>query len=498
MENSDYQFFHENEIKVTMNIVKILRWLILAFPAIMVFSAIGLFKSEISDLVIMMAIGAVVTIGPTIVYKAGVPSSVLKYIAIIALCGLLTIMASNADVGIHMTYALPMVFSIFYYDKKLTLQTSVISYIFLVISLYFRSRGVKQIEFENENIWFISRSLGFLIENVFMTFICVKIAEGARKLLESLNDTQKVAVLVDECNKASYQLSGETEKFKHNIAEFRSTNEQITIAARKSMNNCDDNEKLAAKLTDETRTALSNAENIRQQSSQMAEISENTYNKLGEYINYMNDTVDSMQKMRDTASDTEKSIHKLQSAMNEVAEFAHTIGKITSQTNLLALNASIEAARAGEHGKGFAVVAEEVRVLAENSKNASDSIKGIIVNIGELLNDVESANRKNVFSVEESLTKINNAKNEAKQIGVLQTDSKEMANRVQCACEETEKFAHMLGDTSEQLQQLVSSLRKQTEHVVRQGESQKNVSDDAEKAFLKVQEVADRLVHIAM
>lgn len=498
MESSDYQFFHENEIKVTMNIVKILRWLILAFPAIMVFSAIGLFKSEISDLLIMMAIGAVVTIGPTIVYKAGVPSSVLKYIAIIALCGLLTIMASNADVGIYMTYALPMVFSIFYYDKKLTLQTSVISYIFLVISLYFRSRGVKQIEFENENIWFISRSIGFLIENVFMTFICVKIAEGARKLLESLNDTQKVAVLVDECNKASYKLGGETEKFKHNIAEFRSTNEQITIAARKSMNNCDDNEKLAAKLTDETRTALSNAENIRQQSSQMAEISENTYNKLGEYINYMNDTVDSMQKMRDTASDTEKSIHKLQSAMNEVAEFAHTIGKITSQTNLLALNASIEAARAGEHGKGFAVVAEEVRVLAENSKNASDSIKGIIVNIGELLNDVESANKKNVFSVEESLTKINNAKNEAKQIGVLQTDSKEMANRVQCACEETEKFAHMLGDTSEQLQQLVSSLRKQTEHVVRQGESQKNVSDDAEKAFLKVQEVADRLVHIAM
>ena len=37
IENRDYQFFHENEVKVTLNMVRILRWLILAFPAIMFF-----------------------------------------------------------------------------------------------------------------------------------------------------------------------------------------------------------------------------------------------------------------------------------------------------------------------------------------------------------------------------------------------------------------------------------------------------------------------------
>ena len=160
----------------------------------------------------------------------------------IALCGLLTIMASNAAVGIYMTYALPMVFSIFYYDKKLTLQTSVFSYLFLVLSLFLRSQGVKQIEFDTNFTWFVSRSVGFLIENIVMALVCIKIAEGARKVLENLNNTQKVATLVEECHQASEELRVETAEFKQNIKEFRSTNAQITSAAEQTLLDCDGNE----------------------------------------------------------------------------------------------------------------------------------------------------------------------------------------------------------------------------------------------------------------
>ncbi len=497
MESKDYQFFHENEVKVTLNMVKILRWLILAFPAIMFFSAIGLFQSKISDLMIMTGVGLIVTMGPTIAYKAGVPSGILKYIVLVALCGLLTIMASNAAVGIYMTYALPMVFSIFYYDKKLTLKTAVFSYLFLVLSLFLRSRGIKQVEFESDFIWFVSRSAGFLIENIVVALVCVKVAEGARKVLEKLNNTQKVAVLVEECNQASAELRTETASFKQNIADFRSTNEQITDAAEQTLRDCDGNEQLSVELHSETRTALSNAEHIREQSNRMVVIAGDTCEKLGAYITYMSDTAASMEKMRQTADDTEKSIERLQKAMDEVSGFARTIGSITTQTNLLALNASIEAARAGEQGKGFAVVAEEVRMLAENSKTASESIKGIIVNIGELLEKVRISNKKNVVSIEEGLLQIAGAKQEAEQIGRMQTNSREMALQVLKACEETENFARKLGDTSERMQELVASLREQTGHVVEQGRSQKLVSDKAEYAFLRVEDVADRLVSIA-
>lgn len=497
MEGRENQFFYENEVAVTKNMVKILRWLVIAFPAIMLFSAIGLFQSKISDLIAMTVVGVVVTMGPTLAYKLGVPTGILKYVVLVALSGLLTIMASNAAIGIYMTYALPMIFSIFYYDKKLTLKTAVFSYLFLVLSLYLRSRGVVQIEYDSNFTWFVSRSMGFLIENVVVALVCVKIAEGARKVLESLNDTQKVAVLVSECNRASGELMQETENLKKNMDRFQESNEQITLAAEKSLADCDSNEQLTVELAEETRHALLNAGQIRQESDQMVAIAQETCHKLEEYISYMEDTADSMEKMQQTAEDTEHSIAGLKTAMEEVSGFAQTIGSITSQTNLLALNASIEAARAGEHGKGFAVVAEEVRVLAENSKTASESIKSIIANIGQLLEGVQEANRRNVSSVEEGLAKISGAKKEALEIGEMQTGSREMVMRVQGASEETEQSAHKLEETAKSMKQLVASLREQTGQVVEQGRSQRQVTEEVESAFLGVEQVAGRLVQLA-
>src|SRR3970282_14023 len=84
-----------------------------------------------------------------------------------------------------------------------------------------------------------------------------------------------------------------------------------------------------------------------------------------------------------------------------LSEQSQTIGQImasvedlAAQSNLLAVNASIEAAKAGEHGKGFAVVAQEVKSLAEQSKQATAQVRAI-------LNDIQKATSAAVMATEQ-------------------------------------------------------------------------------------------------
>ncbi|MEM6491546.1 MAG: methyl-accepting chemotaxis protein [Pseudomonadota bacterium] len=74
-----------------------------------------------------------------------------------------------------------------------------------------------------------------------------------------------------------------------------------------------------------------------------------------------------------------------------IGEVVHLINDIASRTNLLALNATIEAARAGEAGRGFAVVAGEVKDLARQTAEATDSIGAEIARIVEVAEKTTAA-----------------------------------------------------------------------------------------------------------
>ena len=82
---------------------------------------------------------------------------------------------------------------------------------------------------------------------------------------------------------------------------------------------------------------------------------------------------------------TEK-LENLNQYMDEMNSIVELIGGITNQTSLLALNASIEAARAGEHGRGFAVVAEQIRTLADQSRESTERINQLVADLMDKAN----------------------------------------------------------------------------------------------------------------
>lgn len=97
------------------------------------------------------------------------------------------------------------------------------------------------------------------------------------------------------------------------------------------------------------------------------------------------------------------SLERIQELLVKLEENNAEITDVAEETNLLSLNASIEAARAGEAGRGFAIIAENIKKLADHSKDtASDSdlnkeqiqsaIESLLDNAGKLIDIIDGVN----------------------------------------------------------------------------------------------------------
>lgn len=90
------------------------------------------------------------------------------------------------------------------------------------------------------------------------------------------------------------------------------------------------------------------------------------------------ESIEAMHRIQDQMGSIADSIVRLSEQGQAIGEIIATVNDLAEQSNLLAVNAAVEAARAGDQGKGFAVVAQEVKSLANQSKQATAQVRSIL------------------------------------------------------------------------------------------------------------------------
>ena len=176
------------------------------------------------------------------------------------------------------------------------------------------------------------------------------------------------------------------------------------------------------------------------------------------------DTLEGMQRIRSSVQATAKRIKTLGDRSLEISEIVKVINDITEQTNLLALNAAIEAARAGEAGRGFAVVADEVRKLAEHSRNATKDIAALIKAIQAETNDAVVVMEEGTKEVEIGARLADQAGRALDAISSVVRQSAELVQEISLASKQQVRGTEGVANAM----QIISNITRQTSQGARQ------------------------------
>jgi methyl-accepting chemotaxis protein len=168
----------------------------------------------------------------------------------------------------------------------------------------------------------------------------------------------------------------------------REMNEGISVLASSSEEILAATSQVAAS-TQETATAISEivttVEEVKQtavlagsKSQTVAESTERTRQVALSGREAVEEALKGMGQIREQMQAVAESIMRLGEQSQTIGEIVASVGDLAEQSNLLGVNASIEAMKAGEAGKGFSVVAQEVKALADQSKQPTAQVRGIL------------------------------------------------------------------------------------------------------------------------
>ena len=157
-------------------------------------------------------------------------------------------------------------------------------------------------------------------------------------------------------------------------SEILTVTSQLSSASSQTANTVNETSDTVETVRKKTDLVNLKTKSMSEKAMKAIEVSETGQQSVQEILDGMNH----IQRQMDMIS---MNVVKLSEQSQAIGEIIATVTDISEQSNLLAVNASIEAAKAGDFGKGFAVVAHEIHNLAQQSKQATGTIRTILTDI---------------------------------------------------------------------------------------------------------------------
>lgn len=216
-----------------------------------------------------------------------------------------------------------------------------------------------------------------------------KLSEKTKKLAERNDDLGEMVrtiessvtsfeVVIDGIKKAVSELEAVSEDFQEIFGSMTESMEHTVTAVDDIAGNTVSQADAVADMKDKINAIgmsidhiSANIEELTKSAATMRDCNHSAEQIMEELIAISQESGVAIENVRKQTDLTNQSAQQIRTATEIIAG-------ISSQTNLLALNASIEAARAGEHGRGFAVVAEEIRTLADQSRESTEQINNVV------------------------------------------------------------------------------------------------------------------------